>query len=156
MESPIIVLGLESIYSNLAAEIESRGPACWASGRCCHFEKTGHRLFVTGLEAAYSVWKIGHGHPVASAMGCRAPVLSAPAIAHARERGDCPFLEKNLCGIHAIKPLGCRVYFCDRSAQDWQHALSERALERVRALHEAHHIAYRYGEWRTMLEMFVP
>lgn len=149
---PQVALALEAIYAYVAAEIESRGPACWASGRCCNFAKTGHRLYVTGLEAAYAVH---HLAPV-RAPGPDAPVptLTPDTIARARERGDCPFLDKNLCGIHTIKPLGCRVYFCDRSAQEWQQALSERALERIRALHDAHAIPYRYGEWRAMLEIF--
>jgi hypothetical protein len=54
--------------------------------------------------------------------------------------------------VHRDRPLGCRVYFCDRSAQDWQQDLSERALAMVRAIHDRHGIEYRYGEWRTMLE----
>jgi Fe-S-cluster containining protein len=126
----------------IADQIEARGPACWASGRCCSFEKAGHRLYVTGLEAAYTVSRLGR-------------VLSVAEVEAARVRGDCPFLEKNLCGVHGIKPIGCRVYFCDRSAQEWQQELSERALEQVKRLHELHGIPYRYGEWRGMLEMVV-
>lgn len=133
---------LESIYARAAAEIESRGPACWASGRCCNFERTGHRLYVTGLEAAYAI--------------ARAPrILTPDQIEAARARGGCPFQEQNLCGIHTIKPLGCRVYFCDRSAQSWQQDLCERLLVDIRALHEVHQIEYRYGEWRAMLGLFV-
>lgn len=141
--SPAIALELEAIYTYLSAEIESRGPACWASGRCCNFAKAGHRLYVTGLEAAYVVARLEH-RPLALA-----------DIHAARARGDCPFLDRNLCGVHAIKPLGCRAYFCDRSAQDWQQALSERGLARLRTLHDRHDIPYRYGEWREMLEIVV-
>lgn len=137
-----IARDLESIYARAASEIEARGPACWASGRCCNFERTGHRLYVTGLEAAYAI------------------VRSARSLTHgeidgARARGGCPFQEQNLCGIHTIKPLGCRVYFCDRSAHEWQQDLSERLLGDIRALHEVHQIEYRYGEWRAMLSMFI-
>jgi len=133
---------LEAIYARAASEIEARGPACWASGRCCNFERTGHRLYVTGLEAAYAI------------------VRSARSLTHgeidgARARGGCPFQEQNLCGIHTIKPLGCRVFFCDRSAHEWQQDLSERLLGDIRALHEVHQIEYRYGEWRAMLELFL-
>lgn len=154
---PQVALALESIYAYVAAEIESRGPACWASGRCCNFAKTGHRLYVTGLEAAYAVHNLARGRDDESRgdVPLTMPTLTASALNDARQRGDCPFLVKNLCGIHTIKPLGCRVYFCDRSAQEWQHALSERALERLRVLHDTHAITYRYGEWRAMLEMFV-
>jgi Fe-S-cluster containining protein len=81
-------------------------------------------------------------------------VLSSSTLAAAVQSGGCPFQVKNLCGIHAIKPLGCRVYFCDRSAQRWQEELSEAMLERVRSLHNRHGVEYRYGEWRQMLSAF--
>lgn len=138
-----IARALEDIYARAASEIESRGPACWASGRCCNFERTGHRLYVTGLEAAYTIAR-------------SARPVTRGEIDAARARGGCPFQERNLCGIHTIKPLGCRVYFCDRSAQSWQQDLSERMLADIRALHEANAIEYRYAEWRAMLEMFAP
>lgn len=138
-----IARALEAIYARAAREIETRGPACWASGRCCNFERTGHRLYVTGLEAAYAI--VRSARPV-----------TRGEIEAARARGGCPFQDRHLCGIHTIKPLGCRVYFCDRTAQAWQQDLSERLLADIRALHESHQIEYRYGEWRAMLEMFAP
>lgn len=132
---------LEAVYSLAADQITQRGPACWASGRCCNFVRTGHRLYVTGLEAAYVVRALG-GRPDETALDA------------AESRGDCPYLASNLCGIHAIKPLGCRVYFCDRSAEEWQQILSERCLSLIRVLHEKYGVEYRYGEWRAMLRLF--
>ena len=132
---------LESIYARASSEIASRGPACWASGRCCNFERTGHRLYVTGLEAAYALARASRSVTLAD-------------IDAARARGGCPFQEQNLCGIHTIKPVGCRVYFCDRSAQSWQRDLCERLVADIRELHDAHQVEYRYGEWRAMLSMF--
>ena len=146
--------GLESVYEAAAVEIAARGPACWASGRCCNFERTGHRLYVTGLEAAYTVsglpqiagTRVGN-YPDAS--------LRPLALAQAKERGGCPFQVQNLCGVHAIKPLGCRMYFCHRSAQAWQQELSEKLLAEIRGLHDRFAVEYRYGEWREMLATFV-
>jgi Fe-S-cluster containining protein len=135
---PRIRADLEAIYADIASQIEARSPACWASGRCCNFEASGHFLYVTGLEAAYSVVRHGENHP--------------SAIIPPSGRGDpCPFQSANLCTAHTIKPLGCRVYFCDRSAQEWQHKLSEHGLAQIRALHDAHHLEYRYAEWRALL-----
>ncbi len=139
---PAVALELETIYQMITDQIEARGPACWASGRCCNFEKTGHRLYVTGLEAAYTVARL------------EKPV-SVADVGEARARGGCPFLSLNLCSVHTIKPLGCRVYFCDKSAQEWQQDLSEKALDQVKRLHERRNLPYRYGEWRTMLELLL-
>ncbi len=136
-----VSLAIESIYARASVEIAARGPSCWASGRCCNFARTGHRLYVTGLEAAYAISRSTR-------------TLSPGDIDAARDRGGCPFQERNLCGIHSIKPLGCRVYFCDRSAQVWQQELSERLLGELRDLHERHAVEYRYAEWRAMLDMF--
>ncbi len=150
---PDIRAALESIYSDAAAAIAQRGPACWASGRCCHFEAHGHRLYVTGLEAAYTIAHLSstpqplHSSPPPS-------TLSLPILDQARVRGGCPFQSANLCTVHTIKPLGCRLYFCDRAAQQWQNELSEQLLARVRSIHDQFSIPYRYGDWRTMLEQF--
>lgn len=140
--TPEIAAALEAVYAMAADQIEARGPSCWASGRCCNFEAAGHRLYVTGLEAAYLIDRLEEP-------------LSLGALEDARERGGCPFQDGNLCGAHTIKPLGCRTYFCDRSAQEWQHLLTERGLEAIRRIHEEHGLEYRYGEWRAMLELFV-
>lgn len=139
---PEIAAQLEAVYRLAADQIEARGPACWASGRCCNFDAAGHRLYVTGLEAAYTVTRLEQG-------------LAHGDIDRARETGGCPFQIANLCGAHAIKPLGCRTYFCDRASQDWQHELTERGVELVRRIHDEHDLEYRYGEWRSMLELFV-
>jgi len=126
----------------ISDQVEARGPACWASGRCCNFANAGHRLYVTGLEAAYAVSLAGIN-------------ITESDIDAAILRGDCPYLVGNLCGIHASKGIGCRVYFCDRSARDWQELLSERAIKIVRSVHEEHGIPYEYGEWRRMLREVV-
>lgn len=150
---PEVVLALEAVYLSVTAQIESRGPACWASGRCCNFDRAGHRLYVTGLEVAY-LWSRLQGEDAAAA---HTPSGVLPAVADvqaARARGDCPFLSRNLCGVHDIKPLGCRIYFCDHSAQEWQRHLYERALAAIRDIHDRQNISYHYGEWRAMLQMF--
>lgn len=166
---------LEHVYAEAAAAIAARGPSCWASGRCCNFDQAGHRLYVTGLEAAYCIiraadteWarageRARQGRPgVEITIDGRAVAIEPAPTAGgmladldaARARGGCPFQVGNLCGVHAHKPLGCRVYFCDRSAEQWQQELSERLLADIRAIHDRHQIDYRYGEWRAMLGEF--
>lgn len=139
---PDISCELEAVYQIVRDAVEARGPACWASGRCCNFRGTGHLLYVTGLEAAFTLSGSGR-------------TLDPGELEAAISRGDCPFLTQNLCGVHGVKPLGCRVYFCDATAQGWQQDLSERALRMVRGIHDRHGLEYRYGEWRAMLRRFV-
>ncbi|MBI2759990.1 MAG: YkgJ family cysteine cluster protein [Chloroflexi bacterium] len=143
---PAIATDLESLFSRVSAAIAERGPACWASGRCCNFEAAGHRLYTTGLEAAYTVSKLRSPEH---------PALTSTTLSAALARGGCPFQSANLCGVHTIKPLACRVYFCDKSAQAWQSELLEGLMVDLRALHERHAIAYRYAEWRGLLAMFL-
>jgi Fe-S-cluster containining protein len=142
IRTPAIRTELDAIYDYVMAAIEARRPVCTTSGRCCNFEAYGHRLYVTGLETAYTIARLP------------AP-LTRDALAEARARGGCPFQSGTLCSVHDIKPLACRVYFCDETAQDWMHATSERMLKELRALHDRHHLEYRYAEWRGLLELFL-
>lgn len=129
---------LETIYDEVRRETAAQKPVCVASGRCCRFEEYGHRLYVTGFEAAYTLARL----PSA---------LTREALDDARAAGGCPFQVENLCKVHTIKPLGCRTYYCDETAQEWQKDLTERMLGKIRALHDRHGLEYRYGEWRGMM-----
>ena len=142
---PEVRVELEALHDYTAAAIESRKPLCTASGRCCNFDAYGHRLYATGLETAYTV----------SLLGGKQNLLTRDSLRTARARGNCPFQLDRLCETHTIRPLGCRVYFCDPTAQDWQQDLYERLLKELRSIHARHSVEYRYGEWRGMLEMFL-
>ncbi|MBL8757853.1 MAG: YkgJ family cysteine cluster protein [Phycisphaerae bacterium] len=144
---PLVAAALESIFADAARAITARGPACWASGRCCRFEQFGHRLYVTGLEAAYTLARADALASVA------APPSTLALRQFAGPAPDCPFQSANLCTVHDSKPLACRVFFCDASAQTWQQDLLERLLRDLRALHDTHAIPYRYLEWRAALAM---
>ncbi len=124
----------------IADEVASRRPRCQNSGRCCGFEAYGHRLYLTGLEVAWT-WS-------------RVPVRpDTAAVARAMAGGTCPFVEHG-CSIHPMRPPGCRIYYCDSERHGWQQALAEACHERVRAVHDSFGIPYRYGEWRGFLEDF--
>lgn len=148
---PALAEALAAVYGEAARAIARRGPACWASGRCCNFERYGHRLYVTGLEAASTLLFAASRPPTAHPPAPEPRGLSLPQIDAAQASGGCPFQARNLCSVHEGKPLGCRVYFCDQSSQSWQHELSEELLGQIRGLHERHGVPYRYGEWRQML-----
>ncbi len=131
------------IYAELAAEIETRRPVCIVSGRCCRFEEYGHRLFATTMElGAFYRGLIGLGQPERER-------LSAAMLAW--DGSGCPFQISRLCGVHGIRPFGCRVYFCDSTAQQWQQDVYERLHGKLKQAHEKLGVPYFYVEWRQAL-----
>ncbi|MDA0802417.1 MAG: YkgJ family cysteine cluster protein [Planctomycetota bacterium] len=118
---------------------------CLASGRCCQFAAFGHRLYVTGLEAAIVL-------DAAREAGCE-PTLDA--VEAARARGSCPFLQGRACGIHAIRPIPCRAFFCDRHAGPEVAHAHETAHGELRGLHDALRVPYAYSEWTDHLSRLV-
>jgi Fe-S-cluster containining protein len=143
---PSVRAALDAIHQLIADQIESRGPACWASGRCCNFEAFGHRLYTTGLETAACFLALPTHHRT----------LTTPDLDSAISRGGCPFQSANLCSVQPIKPAACRIFFCDRSAEPWQTELTERVMQQIRVLHDREQIEYRYAEWRSLLRSFIP
>lgn len=140
----------------LADVVRAERPICLASGACCHFERFGHRMYLSGLEAAFVV------HRIESARAARrANPLRILDVDAARARGDCPYLARgplgDRCGEHEERPLGCRIYFCDRGPDgrgaDWQSALYEEIHREIIALHGRLDAPYRYLEWREALAM---
>ena len=139
---PEVRLRVEQIYTDLAKEIEDRKPLCILSGRCCHFEDFGHRLYVTTAELAAFLHDFEHHK--------QSPQL-ANSIKTWTGKG-CPFQLNKLCGVHAIRPFGCRIYFCDETSTDWQNQTYETFHARLKQLHEELSIPYFYTEWRTALQ----
>lgn len=139
---PEVRTRVEQIYSDLAKEIEIRKPLCILSGRCCHFEDFGHRLYVTTAELATFL----HGFETE----VQSPQL-ADAIKTWTGKG-CPFQLAKLCGVHPMRPFGCRIYFCDETSTDWQNQAYETFHARLKKLHEELAIPYFYTEWRTALQ----
>lgn len=142
---PRVTTVLHDIFRESTEVVRRERPLCLASGRCCRFEAHGHRLYVTGLEAAWFVRELRLRED---------RVITIPEIDEARTRGDCPLLVDGLCTVHAIRPFGCRGYFCDPRAR-WQETTYERWHARVRGLHEELEVPYAYGEWREMLSLIV-
>ncbi len=128
---PDVGVAVAEVYATVTAAVDARRPACIASGRCCHFDAYGHDLFVTTLELAAFVREL------------RAAPIANPA--------GCPFQVGKLCGVHAIRPFGCRLFYCDPTAQQWQQDLYERLHADLRSLHERLGVDYFYVEWRRAL-----
>ncbi len=131
---PEVAEAVETLYAQLQARIDQRKPLCVMSGRCCRFDEYGHRLFVTTLELGAFVRRL-EGQP-----GTFMP-----------QQGGCPFQVGKMCGVHAIRPFGCRVFFCDSTATQWQQEQYEHFHEELKHLHEEMGVKYAYIEWRAAL-----
>lgn len=130
---PALVAAVRSLYDDFEEARGLRQPRCDASGECCRFEAHGHRLFVTGAELA--------------------AFLTAPPTARQPtwDGTGCPYQVDGLCGAREMRPFGCRVYFCDRSSDDWQHEHYERFQVAIRELQDRFGVGYVYAEWREAL-----
>ncbi|MEO1236020.1 MAG: hypothetical protein AAFX76_04455 [Planctomycetota bacterium] len=140
---------LRELYAQLDAAVAARGPTCWTSGKCCKFDAYGHRMYVTGLEVAWFLEQVE---------GRRSRVEASPSDTDrvgkrvtlpqwSSDRGSCPYQVDGLCSTHGVRPLGCRVFFCQSGTEDWQQDLYEDFLSRLRKLHEEHDLPYRYLDW---------
>ena len=135
-----VVAAVDAIYADLQGEIVARKPVCGMSGRCCRFEEYDHRLYVTTAELAAFV----------------AHHRDAPAIRR-RQPWDgtgCPWQIEQACEVHAFRPFGCRIFFCDPLAKQWQEETYERYHRRLKLLHEQLAVPYRYVEWRLAVREF--
>jgi Fe-S-cluster containining protein len=130
---PDVLAAVAGVYTDIAAAIAERRPVCEMSGRCCRFEEYGHRLYVSTLELA----AFYGGRTAAAVEGW--------------DGTGCPFQAGKLCTVHTIRPFGCRMYFCDPTATEWQQGMYEQFHARLKELHEALGIPYYYVEWRAAL-----
>jgi len=131
-----IILAVRDLYARVQAQIDLRRPICELSGRCCRFEEYGHRLFVTTLEMAVFLQDLE---------------ASRRAAGGPWDGTGCPFQEGKVCTVHSFRPFGCRMFFCDPTAEDWQREHHERFLTEIKGLHDQLGVPYHYLEWRRAL-----
>ncbi len=120
------------LYREVDQEVAAAGPVCVASGRCCRFKEYGHVLFLSNLEAEVLL-------------------ASAPPYERPASTDFCPFQSGNLCTAREPRPLGCRVYYCDASYQDTGNRITEKYLQRLKMLADAHDLEWRYGPLHSFL-----
>jgi Fe-S-cluster containining protein len=136
---PEVHAALTTLYADISAAIAQRGPTCWVSGKCCKFDSYGHLLYVTGLEIAWMLQQPQTREVRSSGVDA---TVNGP-------EGACAFQVQGLCSVHTVRPLGCRVYFCQQGTQEWQNDLYEQFQQRLRNFHDEMGIEYRYMEWRS-------
>jgi Fe-S-cluster containining protein len=133
---PEVAVAVADVYHRVQAEIDQRRPRCDISGRCCRFESYGHRLFVTTAELAAFHQQL------------------RPDMTLAIRDWDgtgCPFQIAGRCGVHAIRPFGCRIFFCDPSSTQWQQDQYEQFHADLQQIHERLQVPYFYVEWREAI-----
>ena len=89
------------------------GFSCPASSECCRFGLTGREPYVTSLELRAierALARNGGGLPSARK---RALPLHGAAVEDER---TCPLLDRaGRCSVYALRPFGCRTYYCARA-----------------------------------------
>lgn len=136
-------VAITRLYQDVQKQIDARRPRCVLSGRCCHFEEFGHNLYVTTLELATFLNDLRHHLP-----SSHPPTLPTST--------GCPFQQNKLCSVHAIRPFGCRIFFCDSTSTDWQQEQYQIFHTRLRQLHDQLAVPYYYLEWRQALSLISP
>ncbi|MDB5297503.1 MAG: hypothetical protein JWO31_3486, partial [Phycisphaerales bacterium] len=63
----------------------------------------------------------------------------------------CPYQVGGRCGVHPARPFGCRIFFCDATADVWQQEQYESFHAEIRRLHDRFGVPYHYVEWREGL-----
>lgn len=125
---------MRDFYEEVDATIAGHQPVCINRGDCCKFAAFGHRLYVTDIELIYFL------------RGEADRLLPADPAA-----GACPYQQAGRCTAREHRPLGCRIFFCDENARDWQGPEYERLLDRLKHLGRQFDMAYRYREWLSAL-----
>ena len=146
-----ITLAVGEILGRADVDIAGRRAVCNSSGRCCHFEAWGHRLYVTGVEAVH--FSRVEGVETRNAKHeTRKGSISLPQFFAKEVVEGCPYQVGGMCTARAGRPLGCRVYFCDENAKGWQEEVYEKYHAELKGVHERFGVPYRYVEWRVALK----
>ncbi|MDP9172624.1 MAG: YkgJ family cysteine cluster protein [Planctomycetota bacterium] len=140
---PEVRRAVRQVYEDLEREIAERRPLCVLSGKCCRFDEYGHRLYVTTLELAT------FSHDLATGASKPSNEVDPSPL----DKGVCPFQSGKLCGVHGIRPMGCRIFYCDPTSTQWQQERYEQFHKELKALHEKLVVPYLYVEWRLALEV---
>jgi Fe-S-cluster containining protein len=139
---PAVCQAATDLYREIEVEVARRKPVCAVSGRCCKFDEFGHRLYVTTIELATFLHEY-----------LDRPLNRLRQAAAAWDGKSCPFQSDRLCDVHTMRPMGCRMFFCDASSNQWQNEQYEKFHGRLKRLHESLAVPYAYLEWRSALAM---
>jgi hypothetical protein len=122
---------------------------CLGGGTCCRFDRLGHRLWASCGEIALLLGT--SPQPGANGKNVMSPTSQTPTY---RDRGPlpipqlqpdrCPWQLGARCLARHSRPLGCRVYFCQKQYDNYFHELYETYHDLIRAAHQRHCATYAY------------
>lgn len=152
---PEVLSAVGDVYADVQKAIAERKPVCNMSGKCCKFEEYGHRLYVSTLEmAAFLDGMKNEGRRLKDDEGDGKPTPFSSLRLHPSSlpsNTGCPYQLAGLCSVHAIRPFGCRMFFCDPTATGWQQEMYEQFHARLKSMHDQLEVEYFYVEWRAGL-----
>lgn len=132
MSSEAAHRALRQLYDLVDREVDEAGPVCRLSGRCCDFPRSGHVLYASALEV--ELVRAHHPPPPPEQIGW------------------CPFYRARRCTLRDLRPLGCRIYFCDAEYErDRMADISDTAHRRLKQIHDDHEVEYRYAPFVDQL-----
>jgi Fe-S-cluster containining protein len=122
---------LERLYGLLGRGSEELSGECRRCGECCRFGEGVPTLYATAVEAALVLWWVGE---------------EPGGVGRA-----CPFLEAGSCRVHAVRPIGCRTYFCRDDHRPEHEARHERVLGELKAVCRRALLDWRYEPFLALL-----
>ncbi len=126
---------LQQIYTELAQEISTleRKPRCFNCGACCNFNYFDHIPFLTALEILHIQVGLTENRELHE------------IINQQTDENLCPFFLNQSCQAHELRPLSCRVYFCNLTYEKHQASeIYEKYHRKIQQLHEKSGIKYKY------------
>jgi Fe-S-cluster containining protein len=140
-----ILADVDAVYADIDRFVSANGLSCQACGSCCRFGQFGHRLFVTAPELVYFQTKLFESQGVPSIRGAR------PS-----EGLTCPFQTGEKCGVRAIRPADCRIFFCGQSFSRLVQTQCEQVHARLVKICETRSLPYVYVDWTKALTAILP
>lgn len=124
---------LAAFYRELEEELAGLRPVCRGCGACCRFDLADHVLYASDLEREYLV--AADPRPPLAASGAE---LVAAGL-------RCPYQSGDDCLARTGRVLGCRLHFCRWPDPDAAADLAERWHIRLKNLHDALAVDWRYS-----------
>ena len=124
----ILLQRVAEVYDWIDSQIYNHSDlsgVCDVCGRCCDFDSSEHRLFVSTPEMMYLAAKLGEEK------------------IRPMKAGRCPYQEEGRCTIYKYRFAGCRI-FCCKGDKDFQSKLSELALQKFKSICNELGVPYRY------------